>query len=100
MIIELERRPRIAVDVFVKVESGELIDLADLHALFVTLDLGDVPANDIITDPETPHILADMGVVEFDGTMLSAGPKYAEFRREVCEVCEFEGIEFDDDFGV
>ena len=100
MIIKIERRPRIAVDVFVKVESGELIDLADLHALFVTLDLGDVPANDIITDPEIPHILAEMGVVKFDGTMLSTGPKYTEFLREDCEVCEFEGIEFGDDFGM
>ena len=94
MIIEIEKRPRIAVDVFVKVENM-WFDLAELREVFLILDLGDVAVDDAFPR-DLSDALSAIGIVTTSnqgGTpVVSTGPKYDEFRQQVNEACDREQL--------
>ena len=94
MIVEIERRPRIAVDIYVKVE-GEWFDLDELRVVFLTLEIGDVAVDDAFPR-ELSDALSNIGVVTIynrgDGDIVSSGPKYVEFRQQVTQACVREQL--------
>lgn len=94
MIVEIEKRPRIAVDVYVKVE-GVWFDLDELREVFLILDLGDVAVDDGLPR-DLSDALSAIGIVSTynrSGTpTISTGPSYAEFRQKVTEACMREQL--------
>jgi len=94
MIVEIEKRPRIAVDVYVKVE-GVWFDLAELREVFLILDLGDIAVEDGIP-LDLSNALSAIGVMttynRSDVPTASTGPNYAEFRQKVAEACVREQL--------
>lgn len=89
MIVEIERRPRIAVDVYVKVD-GEWFDLDELRVVFLTIDLGDVAVDDAFPR-ELSDALSSIGILTIynqgGGDIVSSGPNYVEFRQQVTQAC-------------